>query len=109
LLDHIAQPDEEELLFLDSIKNDAPKKKLIKIEQYVRKHSFYDENNKEVANLKSKKSIDEKIYVCKKRIDELKEKKSELALDVEEKKRAGVCADFATISAVLLRKAGFIS
>jgi transglutaminase-like putative cysteine protease len=109
LLAHIAQLDEEELLFLDSIKNDTPKQQLIKIEQYVRKHSFYDKNNNDVANLKAKKSIDEKMYVCKKRIDELKEKKIEISSELEDKKRAGVCADFATITIAMLRQAGFLS
>jgi hypothetical protein len=88
LLTQVSQLDEEELLFLDSIKNDAPKQKLIKIEQYVRNHSFYDRNNKEVMNLKAKKSMDEKIYIYKKRIEELKETKTELADSLEGKKRA---------------------
>ncbi|MFA6255823.1 MAG: hypothetical protein WC606_01445 [Candidatus Absconditabacterales bacterium] len=109
LLTQVSQLDEEELLFLDSIKNDAPKQKLIKIEQYVRNHSFYDRNNKEVMNLKAKKSMDEKIYIYKKRIEELKETKTELADSLEGKKRAGVCTDFALISATMLRKAGFLS
>ncbi|HBB03665.1 TPA: hypothetical protein DCZ39_02035 [Patescibacteria group bacterium] len=105
----MAQLDEEELLFLENIKNDAPKQQLIKIEQYVRTHSYYDMKNKEVVALKNGKSINEKMYICKQRIDELKDKNSELDVQLEDKKRAGVCADFATITIALLRKAGFLS
>ena len=109
LYEIITQMDEEELLFLDSIKGNTPKEKLILIEKYVRNHSFYDMDNKEVIDLKEDKSIDERTYVCQKRIDELKAKKPELASQLENKKRAGVCADFATITVSMLRQAGFLS
>lgn len=109
LLKPIAQLDEEELMFLDSIKNETPKQKLIKIEQYVRQHSFYDRNNKEVEEYKTEKSIDERMYVSQKRIEELIEKNPGLVSDLENKKRAGVCADFANITAAMLRKAWFLS
>lgn len=104
----IVQLDEEELLFLDSIKNDTPKQKLIKIEQYVRTHSFYDQDNKEVMEVKRGKSLDERMYICSRRVEELKDKNPELTPQLEGKKWAGVCADFANITVAMLRKAGFL-
>ncbi len=97
-------------LFLQSISTLSPKQKIITIEQYVRDKSFYDYGNKEVMDIKRWKSIEEKNYICEQRIDELQQRKPELKNILDWKKRAGVCADFATILiGELLREAWFVS
>lgn len=106
MLDRLVYLDEEELFFIESIQSLSIKEKLIKIEQYVRDHSFYDRDNKEVMDIKTGKSLDEKLYICKQRIAELKANKPELLEQLTNKKWAGVCADFAIITMAMMRQAG---
>lgn len=82
-----------------------PKQKLIRIETLVRNLSWYDTNNEEVSTLKVGKPPEEQIAITEERIHALRAQQKQGGPS-SKKRFAGVCADFALITATLLRKAG---
>ncbi len=92
-------------IFIKSIENKSPKEKVLAIENYVKNNGYYDKDNQEISDLKKGKSIDEIIYVMELRAQELQENDK----NKNQKKYAGVCADFAILTTALLRKAGIAS
>jgi transglutaminase-like putative cysteine protease len=92
-------------IFINSISNLSPIEKLIAIEDYVRKISYYDFNNRDVQALKLGKSNDERLSIMRSRLENLSGK----GVDIQGKMFAGVCADFAVLTTSLLRKSGFVS
>jgi hypothetical protein len=93
--------------FLDGIKNLSPLSKLIEIEKFARRISYYDFDNKEVMSLKSGKGNDERLAIMEMRMSEISAKQSDNS--VIGTKYAGVCADFAVLTTAMLREAGFVS
>jgi hypothetical protein len=102
-------PEDLELQLLEAIKGKTPKQQVAAIERLVRDLGYYDTNNQEVNQLKRGKSLEEQIYIMEQRTEELRQKHPELAEELAGKRFAGVCADFAQLSATLLRRAGFAS
>lgn len=102
-------PEDLELELIDVTKDKSPKEQVVAIEQLVRRLGYYDRDNQEVNRLKAGKSLEEQLYIMQQRVDELRQQKPELADKLEGKRFAGVCADFAQITAILLRRAGFNS
>ncbi len=92
-------------IFIKSISDLSPTEKLIAIEEYVRKISYYDFDNREVMRLKSGKDNDERLAIMQLRLDDLHNN----GVNTDGKMFAGVCADFAMLTTALLRKAGFVS
>ncbi len=82
----------------------APKERVIEIERMVRLLGYYDKDNEQTVGDKRGKSIQEKITLAELRAIELRNRGT---AGTEEKRFAGVCADYAAITCVLLREAGF--
>ncbi|HMP67210.1 MAG TPA: hypothetical protein PKA60_00470, partial [Candidatus Paceibacterota bacterium] len=95
-------------MFIESIKHLSPIDKLIEIEKFVRRISYYDFKNKDVMSLKKGKGNDERMSIMEMRMQELKNS-SENSENFFGKKYAGVCADFAALTTSMLREAGFVS
>lgn len=105
----LAQLPVELEAFLLSIDSLPPKKQVMAIESFVRDISYYDFNNKETQDKKQNTSIEELMMVMSMRMDELRSQNKQVARDASDKKYAGVCADFAKLTAALLRRKGLIS
>ncbi|MSU75171.1 MAG: transglutaminase domain-containing protein [Candidatus Magasanikbacteria bacterium] len=105
----IAELPEELLLFTDSIRDQDPKTQVLRIQKFVRNISYYDFDNGEVQGQKWGQSISEKLSFMERRLKELRTRKPELAKQLRQKKYAGVCADFAELTAALLREVGLVS
>ncbi len=105
----VAQLPVELEAFLLSIDSLSPKNQVMAIESFVRDISYYDFNNKETQDRKQDTSIEELMMVMGMRMNELRIKDEKLAEQTVDKKYAGVCADFAKLTAALLRRKGFIS
>ena len=101
-------PEDLELQLAEAIKNKTPKEQVIAIERLVRDLGYYDVNNQEVNQLKSGKSLEEQLYIMEQRLEELRQNNPD-SDEYKGKRFAGVCADFAKITAMLLRRAGFAS
>jgi len=101
--------DRETDFFLTSLKTLPLDQQLTNIEQYVRQHAFYDMKNAEVNGLKFQKPNQERLFICEQRIQQLTTEHPELATQLQGKKRAGVCADFALITTAMLRQAGILA
>ncbi|MFA6594031.1 MAG: transglutaminase-like domain-containing protein [Candidatus Buchananbacteria bacterium] len=102
-------PEDLELELLSVIEGKNPKEQVMAIERLVRDLGYYDQNNQEVNELKRGKPLEEQLYVMEQRLEELRQQKPELAPELRGKKFAGVCADFAQLTATLLRRAGLAS
>ncbi len=102
-------PEDLELELLAVIKDKNPKEQIMAIERLVRDLCYYDRHNQEVSSLKDGKSLEEQQYIMEQRLEELKTAKPSLAKELKNKKFAGVCTDFAQLTATLLRRAGFAS
>ncbi|MDO8669576.1 MAG: hypothetical protein Q7K65_04760 [Candidatus Buchananbacteria bacterium] len=102
-------PEDLELDLLAAIKDKEPKDQVTAIERLVRDLGHYDFNNQEVSRLKAGKPLEEQLYIMEQRLEELKSNKPGSAEKLKGKRFAGVCADFAQITAILLRRAGFAS
>jgi len=100
---------EEVDLFLEQIRNKKPKEQVQAIEQFVRAISHYDMKNGEMIALKKGKSLEERLEIMAERVEELKEQDEKNKDVLQGKMYAGVCADFAVLSASVLRQAGFVS
>lgn len=96
-------------LFIDSIKDLTPIDKITEIERYVREISYYDFDNGEVQKDKFGRSPNELFTIMQFRMEDLKKKKKELAGQLSGKMFAGVCADFANLTALIFRSAGIPS
>jgi hypothetical protein len=101
-------PEDLELQLAEAIKDKSPKEQVIAIERLVRDLGYYDVNNQEVNQLKSGKSLEEQLYIMEQRLEELRQTNPD-SDEYKGKRFAGVCADFAKITAMLLRRAGFAS
>lgn len=104
----VALPAEVQL-FIDSIKDLTPIDKVTEIERYVREISYYDFDNGEVQKDKFGRSPNELFTIMQFRMEDLKKKKKELAGQLSGKMFAGVCADFANLTALIFRSAGIPS
>ena len=101
-------PDME--IFVASLVGKSPKEKLVAIEEYVRSIGYYDFDNKEMQQRKIEaQSLEERFSMMSERMRQIKERKPKLKSELESKKYAGVCVDFAMLTASLLRKAGIPS
>jgi hypothetical protein len=95
-------------LFAHEIEHLSPLEKLNAVKRFIKKIGYYDKLNHEVLAAKSGASPADRAYIMKTRMRELKKGDSALA-KASLKLYAGVCADFAGLTAALLRKAGFIA
>jgi hypothetical protein len=84
----------------------TPKEQVEDIENFVREVGYYDTNNQETLAAKQGKKLEDKFFLAEARILELRANGTP---GLENKKIAGVCADYASITSALLRKAGFLS
>ncbi len=118
LQEKIAKLPAEFLVFLKSLETLPPREKVAAIQNFVKRIGFYDFANKEVQGLRWGKNIEDKLVLMKARWEELSARggsalggkaKSTAAAGMAGKQYAGVCADFAEITAALLREAGFLS
>ncbi len=96
-------------LFLESIKDLSPIDKVKEIEKYVREVSYYDFDNGEVNKDKFGRSPVELFTIMQFRMEDIKKKKKELAGQLSGKLFAGVCADFANLTALIFRSASIPS
>jgi len=96
-------------LFLSSLKNKNPKEQVQEIEIFVRSICYYDMKNGEMINLKQGKDLAERLEIMEARVEELKASDKNKSENLAGKKYAGVCADFAVLTAAILRQAGFSS
>ncbi len=101
-------PDDLDHELLAAIAGKSPKEQVMSIERLVRDLGYYDNNNQEVSPLKDDKSLEEQLYIMEQRLEELKQKNPG-STAYEGKRFAGVCADFAQVAAIFLRRAGFPS
>jgi uncharacterized protein (DUF2267 family) len=97
----------EAVLEADEFKALSPKQKVIRIEELVRKISYYDVNNDEVSANKVGKTPEEQIAMCEQRLKDVHAHGTHPSYSG--KKFAGVCTDCAQITCALLRKAGIPS
>jgi hypothetical protein len=86
-----------------------PKQKVIAIELFVRSIGYYDFDNDEVSQYKRGKSVEDKIMLSQMRLSELRSRHPEKSAEYHGKLFAGVCADFAEITCVILRRANFLA
>ncbi len=89
--------------FLKSIEKDAPRERVIKIENFVRNIGFYDFKNKETFGLKRQVSLARRLEVMRSRMDELRERHPSVS---ETKLIAGVCTDFQELTTAMLQVSG---
>lgn len=101
-------PEDLELELIDIIKGKNPKEQVETIERFVRNLGYYDQHNEEVNRLKADKPLEEQLYIMEQRLEELKQKNPD-SNEYDGKRFAGVCADFAQVTTILLRRAGFAS
>ncbi|MDD4803781.1 MAG: transglutaminase domain-containing protein [Candidatus Pacebacteria bacterium] len=105
----VATMPDEIKLFLISIEDKSPKEKIVEVENFVRKYGYYDFENREVQKEKRGKSISEVFSVMEFRMQEIKRNKPELREQLQDKKYAGVCADFSLLTTAMLRELGIPS
>ncbi|MFO1463120.1 MAG: HEAT repeat domain-containing protein [bacterium] len=82
----------------------APKEKVLRIQAMVRELGWYDKKNDEVSSQKVGRPVAEQIFFSEQRLAELRKKDPSIPA---KKRFAGVCSDFALITAAMLREAGF--
>lgn len=96
----------EVALYLRSLLSLPPKERLIAVQQYIQKIGYYDMDNR--AALGAQKhglGLADKLPIMADRMRDLKQEDPRLA----GKQFAGVCAEFAELTAAALREAGFIA
>ncbi|MBU0660739.1 hypothetical protein KKG22_01000 [Patescibacteria group bacterium] len=104
LLTEIA-PNWEE--FLEEISDLAPHEKLIEIKSFIKYIGYYDFDNGDVSSEKNNTGEPNfRLKFAQDRMKQLQKKNPSIA---ESKEITGVCADFALITSMLLRKAGFLA
>ena len=92
--------------FLKSIKDKTPLEKLMAIQAFVKDHSYYDLDYKEIQNEFEKAGTKNLLLLMQSRLQDLRAKDPSISLDIL---YTGVCADFAKITCSILREAGFVS
>lgn len=98
---------EEVDIFLRSIEDLEPTEKVMRIEEFVREITYYDLKNEATLSKKNGASIEERLIVMEERLESLRCDDTEGQLSG--KKYAGVCPDFAILTAAILRNAGFLA
>lgn len=93
----------EYTVFIKTLEDLSPSEKMTKILSLIHEIGFYDMHNGEVNAQKMDMSLEERIVFMYDRMTMLKRKNKEA---ISEKQYAGVCADFAFLATILLRKAG---
>lgn len=88
-------------IFLAGLRDKTPREQVIAIQEFCYEYGYYNLDNQP----RDTDSFEERLAIMEGRMDELKAKEPKLA----RKKYAGICTDFATLCAGLLRRAGFIS
>ncbi len=88
-------------IFVRGLSGKSPREQVIAIQEFCYEYGYYNLDN----TPRDTDSFEERLSIMEGRMDELKSAKPELA----GKKYAGICTDFATLTAGLLRKAGFVS
>jgi len=105
----IAKLPDEMMVFIKSIDGMTPVEKLIEIEKFVKNIGYYDFDNRVVQEKKKGKVLNDIFAVMRNRMSQIKREKRDKAKDLDHKKYAGVCTDFAKLTTALLREAGFVS
>jgi hypothetical protein len=100
-------PDEMKM-FLDSLRSRSPKEQLQAVEAFVRRYGYYDFDNVEVIKEKQGKSLEEILSIMEIRLQELR-RRPDLSEALNNKKYAGVCADFALMASAMMRELGIPS
>jgi len=88
-------------IFVRGLNGKSPREQVIAIQEFCYEYGYYNLDNAP----RDTDSFEERLSIMEGRMDELKSARPELA----GKKYAGICTDFATLTAGLLRKAGFVS
>ena len=94
--------------FVDTIKHLPPHERAMAIEEFVREIGYYDFENKETKEEKDGKPPAERLAIMAARMDNLK-KGFLKGRTLGKKMYAGVCADFAVLTAALMRESGLIA
>ncbi len=94
--------------FIRSIEKVSPRQQLEQIEKFVREKSYYDFENDETRDVKRGISNTERFALMRSRVAELASRDPEKAKFLRGKLFAGVCADFALVTATLQQAAGFV-
>ncbi len=88
-------------MFVRGLAGKSPREKVIAIQEFCYTYGYYSLGEE----AKDSDSFEERLSIMELRMDALRAEKPELA----GKKYAGICTDFASLSAALLRRAGFVS
>jgi hypothetical protein len=88
-------------IFVAGLKDKSPREQVIAIQEFCYEYGYYNLDKQP----RDTNSLEERLSIMEGRMDELKEKDPKLA----HKLYAGICTDFAALTAALLRKAGFVS
>lgn len=88
-------------IFLAGLRDKTPREQVIAIQEFCYEYGYHNLDNQP----RDTDSFEERLAIMEGRMDELKAKEPKLA----RKKYAGICTDFATLCAGLLRRAGFVS
>lgn len=94
----------ESMMFLDSIKNLWPRDRMMQIQKFVTKHSFYDAYDNTMRNDMNNGTPAGRVAMMQERLSQLREELSDQVPD--DKLFAGVCADFAVVGEMMLRESG---
>lgn len=93
-------------LYLRSLETLPPKERLIAVQTYIQHIGYYDmENRAALGAQKHGLGLADKLAIMADRMRDLKQEDPRLA----GKQFAGVCAEFAELTAAALREAGFVS
>lgn len=92
--------------FIHEIKDFPPHLKVAKIQEFVRTIGYYDFENKGMMTKKAGKILPARLRVMEQRMHELRRLDDLPTEQSFHKQYAGVCADFAYLTTVLLREAG---
>lgn len=106
LLEENVRLPEDVYVFLESIRELTPYEKAIEIENYAREVTYYDFDNGEVKEQKFGRTPNELLTIMQFRMEDIRKKKPELAEQLSNKLFAGVCTDFANLTASMCRAAG---
>ena len=108
LTEKLARLPDDMRMFLDSLLSRPPKEQVQAVEAFVRRYGYYDFDNAEVVKEKQGKSLEEILSIMEIRLQELR-RQPDLTVALNNKKYAGVCADFALLATAMMRELGLPS
>jgi len=88
-------------IFIRGIQDKTPREQVIAIQEFCYEYGYYNLDNE----VRDTDNFEERLSIMEFRMNDLKKEKPELA----GKKYAGICTDFASLTAAMLRRAGFVS